>query len=172
MTYSRGRWAGFALAGMVATAPASAWAQPAAPAHAAAPAGRTITPELRAKMLKLISTMGRDSEIPASIASPLGLTAAGVAWPNRQFAFQLNGGGALHAAAIGRGADQDIILTTRGPAAITVFRARADGTLQGAVNYFLQTNQPIPLPSAEAQAEFAAELAFWAANIDAVIDQN
>jgi hypothetical protein len=71
-----------------------------------------------------------------------------------------------------RGPGQDIVLTVRGPAAVSVFRARADGTLDKGVNLFLQTNQAMPMPAAEAQAEFTAELRFWAANIDAVMDQN
>ena len=64
------------------------------------------------------------------------------------------------------------MLTVRGPAAVSVFRVRADGTLDKGANFFLQTNQTMPMFPAEAQAEFAAELGFWAANIDAVIDQN
>jgi hypothetical protein len=148
---------------------AKAWAAspPATADHSVA-----LSPELRAKMLKLISTMGRDREVPAPIASALGLTPAGTAWPDRQFAFQWNGVGTAHAIAIGHTGEQDIVLTVRGPAAIEIFRTRPDGTLKSAVNFFLQTSQAQPVASAEARSELTAELAFWAANIDAVLDQN
>jgi hypothetical protein len=123
-------------------------------------------------MLQLITKAGRDRDIPAPISSALGLTAAGTAWPDYQFAVRGNGSGAVHAIAFSRGTDKDVILTVRGPAAITVFRARPDGTLGTAVNVFVQTNQTLPLPAGEARAQFADEVAFWAANIDTVIDQN
>ena len=167
MNCRHGPWAWLGVAALLAFAPAGP------PALAAAtPADQALSPALRAKLAQLISKAGHDREIPGPIAGALGLTPAGAPWPDRQFAFQWNGAGAFHAVAVGRGAGQDIVLTVRGPAAVSVFRARADGKLDRGVNLFLQTNQTMPMFPAEAQAEFAAELSFWAANIDAVMDQN
>ena len=171
MNPSGGRGIWLYILALWAFSPAGANAQTGA-AGAVRPADQAITAALRSKMLQLITLAGRDRDIPAPISSALGLTPAGTAWPDHQFAFQWNGSGTVHAIAISRGADKDVVLTVRGPAAITVFRARPDGTLDRAVSYFLQTQQTMPLPLGEARAQFSDELAYWAANIDAVIAQN
>ena len=133
-----------------------------------APADATVTTGLLAKMLKLISVEGADRDIPPPIAGSLGLAAAGEAWPDRQFAFEWKPSATLHAVAISRGADQDIVLSVRGPAAVSVYRAHRNGTLVSATNFFLETKQIATLSPAEAQAGFSRECAFWAAHIDAL----
>lgn len=169
MNLRRGRWAWFGILAILALPAMAAKAQ--SPASAPAPADRAITPVLRGKMLQLITKAGQDRDIPAPISSALGLTPAGTAWPDYQLAIRSNGE-TVHAIAFSRGTDKNVVLTVRGPAAITVFRARPDGTLGSAVNLFVKTNQTLPLPVGEAQAQFADELAFWAANIDTLLDQN
>ena len=158
-------------------APCALWAQAAAPAPsvpapalaAPAPPGapRAINPAVLAKLLKLIASAGADIDVPASVAGPLGL-GEGKAWPARQFAVQASATGSVHAVALGRSDDQDIVFSVRGPAAVSVFRAHRDGTLVTATNLFEGTNQSAALPPGEAQADFAAEGAFWAANVDSV----
>ena len=140
---------------------------PSAPAPAPAGAPRPINPAVLAKLLKLIASAGADIDVPVTVAGPLGL-GDGKAWPARQFAVHASATGSVHAVALGRGDDQDIVFSVRGPAAVSVFRAHRDGTLVTATNLFEGTNQATTLPPGEAQADFAAEGAFWAANVDAV----
>jgi hypothetical protein len=142
-------------------------------ANAAPASSSTLAPELRAKLVKLTSASGMDREIPAALASNLGLAAAGATWPDRQFTVRLDAKSPLHAVAVGRGgADQDMVFSVQGPAAISVFHVGPDGTLKNAANFFIQTGWAMPLPLAEAQSEFAAELVFWTTNIDAVSTPN
>lgn len=144
----------------------------AATSEAGSAADGPLAPDLLGKMLKLISLMGSDRDIPAAIAGSLGLEGAGRSWPDRQFAVQWNPTRTLHAVAIGRGGDQDLIFSVRGPAAVSVFRTHRDGTLVSAVNFFMQTNQAVLLSPADARAGLAAERAFWTTNIDALTTQN
>lgn len=138
-------------------------------ANASPATSSTMTPDLRAKLVKLVSASGLDRDVPSALAGNLGLAAAGASWPDRQFTVRLDAASPLHAVAVGRGgADQDMVFSVRGPAAISVFHVGPDGTLKSAANFFLQTRQAMTLPLAEARSEFASELAFWTANIDAV----
>jgi len=131
-----------------------------------------LAPEVLAKVLNLISLVGSDRDLPAPIAGSLGLAVSGQPWPDRQFAVQWTPTRTLHAVAISRGADPDLIFSVRGPAAVTIFRTHRDGTLVSATNFFMQTNQAVPLRPDEARAGFAAERAFWTNNIDALVAQN
>jgi hypothetical protein len=150
---------------LLVSAPAVANASPASSSG--------MTPDLRAKLVKLVSASGLDREIPAALAGNLGLAAAGATWPDRQFTVRLDAASPLHAVAVGRGgADQDMVFSVRGPAAISVFHVGPDGTVKSAASFFLQTGAAMTLPLAEARSEFAAELAFWTANIDAVSAPN
>ena len=167
---NRSRIALLAILATAFVAPNVPRAQAAKANVAATPASSnaTATTKLLAKMLKLISLMGADRDIPPPIAGALGLAATGEAWPDRQFAFEWKPSATLHAVAISRGADPDIVLSVRGPAAVSVYRAHRDGTLVSATNFFLETKQIATLSPAEARAGFSRECAFWAAHIDAL----
>ncbi|MDB5481481.1 MAG: hypothetical protein JWO83_2534 [Caulobacteraceae bacterium] len=145
--------------------PAPALGQPAPPFRPGMP------PAVIDKLLKLIAALGVDTVLPAPIAAALGLGAAGQPWPDRQFAVQSEQDGSHHAVAIHRGADPDMIFSVSGPAAISIFRAHRDGALVGATAYFPETHLTANLPLGQSQADFAAEGAFWAAHVDALLNQ-
>jgi hypothetical protein len=144
--------------------PAPSWSQAPAPRGA-------MPPGVIEKLLKLIAALGVDTALPGAIAAALGFEGAGQPWPDRQFAVKSGDDGSLHAVAIHRGADPDMIFSVSGPAAISVFRARRDGTLVAATAYFPETHLTANLPLAQSQADFAAQRAFWASNVDALISQ-
>jgi hypothetical protein len=123
------------------------------------------------KLLKLIAAMGVDTTLPAPVATALGLTANAQPWPDRQFAVQSTEAGTLHAVAIHRGAEPDMVFSNRGPAAISIFRAHRDGSLVGATAFFSETHLTISPPPAQSQTDFAAEGAFWAAHVDTLMGQ-
>ena len=131
-----------------------------------------INPDMLARILKIISSAGHDGELPASIAGPLGLTNPAQAWPDRQFAVQGNETGAVHAIAISRAADSDLVFSVRRPAAISIFRAHRDGTLVDAVDFFPGTQQSMKAPVGQARTDFAAECAFWAKTLAALDADN
>jgi hypothetical protein len=145
--------------------PAIALAQSAA-THSAA---ETLTPQVLSKMLSFNAANGHDGEMPAPITAALGLTAAGQSWPDRQVAVVAHDTGAVHAIAASRGVDKDIILSVKGPVAISVFRIRSDGALVGAVEFFLATKLASPMTPDEARATFADECAFWSAHINGLV---
>lgn len=131
-----------------------------------------VTPTLAAKLRKLVDAAGAESALPASIATALGFTAGGQPWPDRQAAVQSHGTGTVHAVAVGATPGGDFALSVRGPAAITVFRVRADGTMAGAVSYFQDTKQAMALFPGQAKTDFAAEVVFWSSTIDGLITPN
>jgi hypothetical protein len=145
-------------------APAPSWSQATAPRGA-------MPPGLIEKLLKLIAAVGVDTALPAPIATAVGLVVGGQPWPDRQFAVKSDDDGSLHAVAIHRGSDPDMIFSVSGPAAISVFRARRDGMLVAATAYFPETHLTANLPMAQSQADFAAQGAFWAAHVDALVNQ-
>jgi hypothetical protein len=148
-------------ASMLLLAPLGALAQSPAPASAAA---SPLTPALAAKIQALITYNGRDAHMAASYANALGLPTTGQAWANRQVRAADNG--ATHYAGIGRGTDQDIVLSVTTPAMTEAFWAHPDGTLVNALSFDAATHAITVHSPAEAQADFAAECAFWSQNID------
>jgi hypothetical protein len=173
-----GRRALIAALAIAALAPGASWAQAAATSRAPATAGsdRVVTPNMLAKMLKLAASIGIDSELPPSVATALGLSttgaATGQAWLDRQFAVQSNATGTVHAVAFSRANDGDMVLSVRGPAAISIFRIHRDGVLVSAVNFFPETKQTTPLSPLEAQDGYAAECVFWLTNLDPLVAAN
>ena len=149
----------------VAAAPFAARTQT-PPAHAAE---SVLAPSVVAQLLTLNAASGRDGEMPAPIAVALGLSTAGQPWPDRQVAVVSNDTGAVHAVAVGLGGEKDIILSVRGPVAISAFRVRRDGTLVSATEYFTTTKLTSPMQPAEARSGFAEECAFWAAHVDRLL---
>jgi hypothetical protein len=149
-----------AAAGIPGAQPLPAGANPAA---AAVP---DLPLSLLARMLKLTSPGGASSELPAAIAQALGLGADGKAWPDRQYAVEATSTGAVHAIAVGRGEDPDVVISVRGPAAISIFRVTLTGKLVAAVNFFPETKLTTPMPLAQARDALWQERAFWAAHID------
>ncbi len=130
-----------------------------------------LAPAVLTKMLELNTASGRDGDMPAPIAAALGLTQTGQSWPDRQIAVASHDTGMVHALAVSRGADQDLILSVRGPVAISAFRMRRDGTLVSATDYFTATRQAAPLSSERSRAGFADECAFWSAHIESCWDR-
>jgi hypothetical protein len=123
------------------------------------------------KLLKLIAAAGVDTALPAPVAAALGLATGGQPWPDRQFAVQSTDSGALHAAAVHRGAEPDMVFSVRGPAAISIFRVRRDGTLVSATAFFSDTHLTASLPLTQSEADFAAEGGFWALHVDGLSSQ-
>ena len=147
-------------------APPPSRGQPAPPARPA------ISPAVLDKLLKLIAGLGVDTQLPAPIAAALGLgDAAQQPWPDRQFAVTSDQAGTLHAVAIHRGSDPDMVFSVSGPAAISVFRAHRDGTLVAATAYFPQTHLTASMPLGQSQTDFAAERVFWATHVDGLMNQ-
>lgn len=155
-----------ALVAAVLFAPAVAGAQGANLAAPAAPAAKPIPPAVIAKLIEHIAADGRDASLPPAIAAALGLGAGGEAWPSRQFAVQSQATGVVHAAAAGARPDSDLILSTRGDAAITIFRLRRDGALVGAVYFFPETQSVAPAPTGAAAHDFDDERVFWQRTIE------
>jgi hypothetical protein len=147
---------------ILTVAPVHVMGAEASPATAHGP----MNPSVLARLLAVIAKGGHDTELPPAIATALGLTASGKPWPDRQFAVQSHESGALHAIALGQGEGADIILSVKGPAAISIFRADHQGTLIGATSYFPETGLTMTPPAAASRIEFAAECAFWAIHID------
>jgi hypothetical protein len=157
----------FALSALLAISPFAVTLAKAQTAAAAGPASApALPPAVLARLLKLMAVSGVDSEMPASIATALGVTTAGPSWPDRQLAVESSASGSVHALTMGRGDDMALMLSARGPAAISVYRIRRDGVVVSGVDYFLQTKQVTPLTPAQVEAGFAAERSFWMANID------
>ena len=143
-----------------------------APSRSQATAPRApMPPGVIEKLLRLIAAVGVDTTLPGPIAAAVGLVAGGQSWPDRQFAVKSDDDGALHAVAIHRGSDPDMVFSVSGPAAISVFRARRDGTLMAATAYFPETHLTANLPLAQSQADFAAQGVFWASHVDALVNQ-
>jgi hypothetical protein len=130
-----------------------------------------VPPSVVDKLLKVIAALGVDTILPGPVATALGLTADAQPWPDRQLAVKSADSGVLHAVAIHRGGDPDMVFSVPGPAAVSIFRARRDGALVGATDFFSGTRLTANLPLAQSQADFAAEGAFWAAHVDGLMSQ-
>jgi hypothetical protein len=152
----------------LAASPGPAWAAD-APAPSAPAAKGGMSPVVLAKLVSLITRAGHDTDLPGPIAAALGLPNTGQPWPDRQFAVQSHGPEALHAVALGQGEGADIVLSVKGPAAISIFRADRHGALLGATTYFPETRLTMTPPAATAAADFGTECAFWAIHVDALI---
>jgi hypothetical protein len=123
-----------------------------------------LTPELLSKLVDLTARKGFDREMPAIIATALGLSAAGQTWPNHQIITpDRENPHVFHAFAVDRGSEQDVLITLRNPNdGIHCFRTHRDGTLVKAVIYDLQAGQIVTPNHAEATKELNAEIAYWA----------
>lgn len=124
-----------------------------------------LTAEVLRKLLDLVAQRGVDREAPATIANPLGLSAAGQNWPSRQIAAHETRPGYLHGFAINRGNDQDLVLTIRGPDKFFAYRAGRDGRAISAIVFDLQTRQVTMRSPIVAQADIDSELRFWAEGV-------
>ena len=165
MNRSHNRLVSAAVLAVSMLAPLSAQAQGSAPNAAEVSASAPLTPGLLAKMLTLVSTKGRDGKIAPRFANAMGLTAAGQGWTDRQASAA--DGVTNHFIAVGPGADSEILLT----ALAASFRVRRDGTLLSALSVDAATRAITMRDPYDAQADFAAECAFWAQNIDSVLAQ-
>jgi hypothetical protein len=130
----------------------------------------TLSPEFMAKMLKLNSRDGVDREVPPIYASPLGLAYPGKTYPTHQDSFKQLSNGFSHAFAVNRGTDQDVIFSVLRPDVVLVFRVHRDGTIVAAVHAERKTAVITARTTAEAQADFANECAWWKANVDVLIN--
>jgi hypothetical protein len=118
-----------------------------------------LTPELLSKILAVLQTDGRDREIPAPLASALGLP-VGEDWPTRQFnSVDING--TYHGIGINLKSDQDIALVWAIPKVLHAFRIHHDGTLVAGAIHDLKTDQYTKLSGDAAQKELEAEFAYW-----------
>jgi len=169
MNRSHNRLVSAAVLAVSMLAPLSAQAQGSAPNAAEVSASAPLTPGLLAKMLTLVSTKGRDGKIAPRFANAMGLTAAGQGWTDRQASAA--DGVTNHFIAVGPGADSEILLTALTPKVAASFRVRRDGTLLSALSVDAATRAITMRDPYDAAADFAAECAFWAQNIDNVLAQ-
>ena len=104
-----------------------------APVAAQTPA---LTPDVLSKMLDYIARDGTDREVPADVASRLGLSGAGQVWPSRQAGLKETSSGLLHGVYAARGREKDLLLTLTSASKdkVDVYRIRRDGTLVTAVS--------------------------------------
>jgi tetratricopeptide (TPR) repeat protein len=124
-----------------------------------------LTPELLNKMVKLAAEQGSDKVIDAAFATPLGLT-VNQAWPSRRLTTK-DQHGDLHTLDLNRGTEKDIVIYSRPPGGIfKLFRARRDGTIVKAFYLVLDTKQFTARGIQEAQKDFEAEIAYWAASVE------
>jgi hypothetical protein len=161
-------------AGSELALPPSVPAPSAAPAAAVPTPASPLTPELLGKMMKVLALTGKDHAVPAYIANPLGLTATGQNWPDRQIMIteDVNDPAAFrHGIASSLGSDLDLALAQSRPEAQVsyFFRIHRDGTLVTVVAVDKKTGAITMRAPAEAQADMNLEIAFWTAHIDELI---
>ena len=81
----------------------------------------TLAPDVLSRMLDLIARVGTGREVPADIASRLGLSAAGQVWPSRQAGLKETPSGLLHGVYAARGREKDLLLTLTSPEMLYVY---------------------------------------------------
>src|SRR6185295_7290145 len=140
-----------------------------APAMAAVDPDSPLTSEVMSKMLQLIALRGTDRDLPALYANALGLSAEGQTWPDRQSAANEDPDNILHAFAVGRGGDRDIVISVLRENSLHAFRAHRDGKVVTALISDKQTGKITMRAPAEAQKELDVELAFWASGVEKLI---
>ena len=99
------------------------------PAAGASSSNSPLTPEVLGKMLDLIVRKGFDREVPAPIASALGLSSTGHTWPSRQVASHESRPDYLHGFAIHRKGEQGLAISLRTPSGIHAYRTERNGKL-------------------------------------------
>ena len=121
-----------------------------------------LTPDVLSKMLDYIARVGTDREVPADVASRLGLS-AGQVWPSRQAGLKETPSGLLHGVYAARGREKDLLLTLTSASRdkVDVYRIRRDGILVTAVSFDPATHQFIERDQAETQKGLDAELIYW-----------
>jgi len=130
--------------------------------HAIAATLKHQQAEFCGDMLKAIALDGKESKVPAQIATALGLTDSGKAWPDHQVALKSGGAVLVHSFAIGPGEDDDIVLSAvTAPDTVQVYRVHRDGTPASALTYNPKTSEVKPRDIAAAKADFATEWAYW-----------
>ncbi|MGB8352598.1 MAG: hypothetical protein WCD79_01790 [Chthoniobacteraceae bacterium] len=113
-------------------------------------------------MLKAIALDGKDSKVPATIATALGLANSGKAWPDHQVALKGSGAVLAHSFAIGLGENDDIVLSaSTAPDVLQIYRVHRDGTLASALTYNPKTSESKPRDAAVAKADFTTEWVYW-----------
>ena len=132
-------------------------------------AGSTLTSQILEKMLQLIVLKGKDQDIAASFAGPLGLVAAGQNWPERQIATKSGSDGSIHGFAVGRGDDQNLVVYTRRADALHIFRVTREGKAVAALVSDAKTGVIAIRALAEAQAEVDEEFSLWAKGVDKLL---
>ena len=122
----------------------------------------TLAPDVLSKMLDLIARAGNDREVPADVASRLGLS-AGQVWPSRQAGLKETPSGLLHGVYAARGREKDLLLTLTSASKdkVDVYRIRRDGTFVTTVSFDPATHQFIERDRAETQKGLDAELIYW-----------
>jgi len=128
-----------------------------------------LTPQLMTKMLQLIAVSGSNRELAAEFAHPLGLTATGQSWPNRQVASYGIPSNFNHGFAVSRGSDQDVVLSLRTPDTIYVFRSDRHGASATALSCDVKNGNIITLNFVNARKALDNEIRFWAKNVDKLI---
>jgi hypothetical protein len=128
-----------------------------------------LTPELMAKIVALIDRIGTNRETAPVYANPLGLSSDGATWANRTTAATDSTDNTFRGFAIDRGTSQDVLLSDVHNGVLFAFHALRDGTLKGAITFDGKTRTLTTRTPAQAQADFDAEVAFWAANVDTLL---
>jgi hypothetical protein len=132
-----------------------------------------FTPELLAKMQRLLTHIGKDIDVNASLAARLGLTEGKQPWASRQIAGSVKSRpDCLHSFATSRdGSGLDILLSRHTPTRLYIFRSHRDGTLVNgtAIAVDERTGQSTPLAPTEAQTRLNEEFLFWAGIVDQLL---
>jgi hypothetical protein len=123
---------------------------------------------LVARLVALASRRGHaGNDVPDPYAHTLGLTAAGRPWINYSVGLRF-AGGKIHSFQMDRGNGSDVLFTARNPNGLTAFRVHRNQVLTCAIRLDIVHHRLTMRRLGEAQADFAAEIALWAARIDGI----
>lgn len=120
------------------------------------------------KLVVLASRHGHlGNVVPPPYSHDLGLAAAGHPWLNYSVGLR-SAGGQVHSFQIGIGGSSDVLFTAREPKRLAAYRAHRNQILSCAIGLDITRHRAVMLEPAKAKAGYAAEIALWSANIDAI----
>jgi hypothetical protein len=131
------------------------------------------TPELLAKMQKLLTSLGKDVDVTPDISARLGLAGGNQPWASRQIAGTLQPHpDYLHSFSISRdGSEPDLLVSLHTPTQLYIFRSHRDGTLVDGAAIVIDelTGRSVILNNVEAQTRLNQEFLFWAQIADRLL---
>ena len=133
--------------------------------------GSPLTPELLAKLTRLVYLSKHEGPTPPATANALGLAAPEQGWRHRFASAQDNNTGVTHSFAIGADDAQTMTFSASDPTQILAIRILSNGAAGAALSIDPKTKVMTLQNPAQADAEFQAECAYWTANIDDLTKQ-